>query len=199
MVYLNGSSYNAAKVKVGSESRPSLQTKAATPTTAQQTVTPDPAYDGLAAVVVRAVPTETAAVTANGTYTPSAGKFFSEVTVDVPDPPDPPNVQGHHGTGSVSATAYTATGVKLTVAKTGTYKVSWMGARNSTSGTSGSQLYIDGVAYGSAVTTFTSSYAQSVVLTDVALTAGQEVEVRARARSTSYVMLVGNLIIEQTA
>lgn len=196
MVYLNGSSYNAAKVKVGSESRPSLQTKAATPTTAQQTVTPDPAYDGLAAVVVRAVPTETAAVTANGTYTPSAGKFFSQVSVDVPDPP---NVQGYHGTGSVSATAYTATGVKLTVAKTGTYKVSWMGARNSTSGTSGSQLYIDGVAYGSAVTTFTSSYAQSVVLTDVALTAGQEVEVRARSRSASYVMLVGNLIIEQTA
>ena len=196
MVYLNGSSYNAAKVKVGSESRPSLQTKAATPTTAQQTVTPDPAYDGLAAVVVRAVPTETAAVTANGTYTPSAGKFFSQVSVDVPDPP---NVQGYHGTGSVSATAYTATGVKLTVAKTGTYKVSWMGARNSTPGTSGSQLYIDGAAYGSAVTTFTSSYAQSVVLTDVALTAGQEVEVRARARSASYVMLVGNLIIEQTA
>lgn len=196
MVYLNGSSYNAAKVKVGSESRPSLQTKAATPTTAQQTVTPDPAYDGLAAVVVRAVPTETAAVTANGTYTPSAGKFFSQFSVDVPDPP---NVQGYHGTGSVSATAYTTTGVKLTVAKTGTYKVSWMGARNSTSGTSGSQLYIDGAAYGSAVTTFTSSYAQSVVLTDVALTAGQEVEVRARARSTSYVMLVGNLIIEQTA
>ena len=196
MIYLNGNSYNAAKVKVGSESRPSLQTKAATPTTEQQTVTPDSAYDGLAAVVVRAVPTETAAVTANGTYTPSAGKFFSQVSVDVPDPP---NVQGYPGTGSVSATAYTATGVKLTVAKTGTYKVSWMGARNTTSGTSGSQLYIDGAAYGSAVTTFTSSYAQSVVLTDVALTAGQEVEVRARARSTSYVMLVGNLIIEQTA
>lgn len=196
MVYLNGKAYNAAKVKVGSESRPSLQTKAATPTTAQQTVTPDPAYDGLAAVVVGAVPTETAAVTANGTYVPSAGKFFSQVSVDVPDPP---NVQGHHGTGSVSATAYTATGVKLTVAKTGTYKVSWMGARNTTSGTSGSQLYIDGAAYGSAVTTFTSNYAQSVVLTDVVLTAGQVVEVWARARSTSYVMLVGNLIIEQTA
>ena len=196
MVYLNGKAYNTAKVKVGSESRPSLQTKAATPTTAQQTVTPDPAYDGLAAVVVGAVPTETAAVTANGTYTPSAGKFFSQVSVDVPDPP---NVQGYPGTGSVSATAYTATGVKLTVAKTGTYKVSWMGARNTTSGTSGSQLYIDDAAYGSAVTTFTSSYAQSVVLTDVALTAGQVVEVWARARSTSYVMLVGNLIIEQTA
>lgn len=196
MVYLNGKAYNTAKVKVGSESRPSLQTKAATPTTAQQTVTPDPAYDGLAAVVVGAVPTETAAVTANGTYTPSAGKFFSQVSVDVPDPP---NVQGYHGTGSVSATAYTATGVKLTVAKTGTYKVSWMGVRDSTSGTSGSQLYIDGAAYGSAVTTFTSGRVQSVVLTDVALTAGQEVEVRARARSTSYVMLVGNLIIEQTA
>lgn len=109
------------------------------------------------------------------------------------------NVQGYHGTGIVSATAYTATGVKLTVAKTGMYKVSWMGARNTTSGTSGSRLYIDGAAYGSAVTTFTSSYAQSVVLTDVALTAGQEIEVWAKAGSTSYAMIVGNLIIEQTA
>ena len=196
MIYLNGSAYNAARIKVGSESRPSLQTKAATPTTAQQTITPDPAYDGPEAVVVGAVPAETASVTANGTYTPGAGKFFSQVTVAVPDPP---NVQGYHGIKSVAATAYTATGVKLTVAKTGTYKVSWTGARNTTSGTSGSQLYIDGTAYGSAVTTFTSSYGQSVVLTDVALTAGQEVEVRARSRSTSYVMLVGNLIIEQTA
>ena len=109
------------------------------------------------------------------------------------------NVQGYHGTGSVSATAYTATGVKLAVAKTGTYKVSWLGVRSTTSGTSGSQLYIDGVAYGSEQTAFTNTYAQSVTLTEVSLTAGQEVEVWAKSGSASYAMIVGNLIIEQTA
>ena len=97
----------------------------------------------------------------------------------------------------MSATSYTATAVKLTVAKTGTYKVSWMGWRSTNSGTSGSQLYINNTAYGSANTSFTNTYGQSVTLNNVSLTAGQEIVVRARARSTSYVMAVGNLIIEE--
>lgn len=109
------------------------------------------------------------------------------------------NVQGYHGMDYVTATSYTATDVSLTVAVTGTYKISWMGFRNTTSGTSGSQLYINNSAYGSATTTFTSSYGQEVILSGVSLTAGQVVTVRARARSTSYRMYVGNLIIEQTA
>lgn len=109
------------------------------------------------------------------------------------------NVQGYHGMVSIKTTSYSTTGVKLTVAKTGTYKVSWMGVRNTNSGTSGSQLYIGNSAYGSAQTSFTNTYAQSVTLTNVSLQAGQTVEVRARARSTSYYMMVGNLIIEQTA
>ncbi len=107
------------------------------------------------------------------------------------------NVQGYLGYQSISASSYTATNVKLTVAKTGTYRVSWAGWRNTNGGTSGSQLYINGSAYDSANTTFTNTYGQSVTLTDVSLTAGQEIVVRARARSTSYVMAVGNLIIEE--
>ncbi len=109
------------------------------------------------------------------------------------------NVQAYHGMAYARATSYTATSVTLTVETTGTYKVSWMGFRNTTSGTSGSQLYINGYAYGSAVTSFTSSYGQSVVLNNVSLDAGDVLVVRARSRSTSYYMYVGNLIIEQTA
>lgn len=109
------------------------------------------------------------------------------------------NVQGYHGMDYVRASSYTATDVTLTVAKTGTYKISWMGFRNTTSGTSGSQLYINGTAYGSAHTSFTSSYGQSVILTNVSLNVGDVLVVRARARSSSYYMYVGNLIIEQTA
>lgn len=107
------------------------------------------------------------------------------------------NMQGYLGYQTVTATSYTATNVKLTVSKTGTYKVSWMGYRNTNGGTNGSQLYINGTAYGSAQTTFVNTYGQSVTLTGVSLTAGQEIVVRARARSTSYVMGVGNLIIEE--
>lgn len=111
---------------------------------------------------------------------------------------DSKNVQCYQGQSTVSTTSYTATAVKLTVNKTGTYKVSWSGFRNTNSGTSGSQLYINNAAYDSARTSFTNTYGQNVVLSNVSLTAGQEIVVRARARSTSYVMGVSNLcIVEQ--
>ena len=109
------------------------------------------------------------------------------------------NIQVYHGYQAIKVASYTATNVKLTVAKTGTYKVSWMGYRNTNSGTNGSALYINGTLYGSAVTTFVNTYGQSVVLNNVPLNQGDEVVVRARARSTSYYMGVGNLVIEQTA
>lgn len=109
------------------------------------------------------------------------------------------NVQAHHGYATVTSTSYTATSVTLTVAVTGTYTVSWMGYRNTNSGTSGSQLYVNGTARGSATTSFVNTYGHSVTLTNVSLNAGDVLVVRARARSTSYVMGVGNLIIEQTA
>lgn len=109
------------------------------------------------------------------------------------------NVQAYHGMDYVRATSMTATDVTLTVGVTGTYKISWMGFRNTTSGTSGSQLYINGTAYGSSNITFTSNYGQSVVLTGVSLTKNDVLVVRAQSRSASYYMYVGNLIIEQTA
>lgn len=107
------------------------------------------------------------------------------------------NIQAYRGYDTVAATSYTATDVTLTVAKTGTYNVSWMGYRNTTSGTNGSQLYVNGSARGSAQTTFVNSYGQSVSLTNQSFNQGDVIVVRARARSTSYVMGVGNLIIEE--
>lgn len=124
---------------------------------------------------------------------------LATVEVAVPSSGGGMNVQGYHGYATVTSTSYTATAVSLTVKTTGLYTVSWMGFRNTNSGTSGSQLYINNSAYGSANTSFVNTYAQSVKLTNVSLTAGQTIVVRARARSTSYVMGVGNLIIEQTS
>lgn len=136
-------------------------------------------------------------VTANGTYNASSDNLdgYSSVTVNVPSTSK--NVQIANGVNRVATTDYTAvSGQTLTVAETGTYDVYWSGYRSSTSGTSGSQLYIDNTAYGSANTTF-SNHGQSVHLSNVSLTKNQVIEVRAKARNTSYYMYVSNLTIIQ--
>lgn len=138
----------------------------------------------------------TKTITANGTYnaTDDSADGYSQVTVNVSS--SGKNVQGYHGMDYTQSTTMTATDVTLTVAKTGTYKVSWMGYRN-TNSSSGSQLYINGTAYGSANTTFTRTYGQSVILNSVSLTKDDVLVVRAQARSSTYFMYVGNLIIEE--
>ena len=107
------------------------------------------------------------------------------------------NVQAYRGYATVSATSYTETAVSVTVAKTGTYNVSWLGWRNTNTGTSGSQLYKNGVAVGSAVTAFQNTYGHSAGLTNQSFNAGDVLVVRARAGATNYVMAVGNLVIEE--
>lgn len=134
-------------------------------------------------------------VTSNGTHDVTN---YESVNVDVPSAASM-NVQMYNGYDYSASTSYVDTDVTLTVAQTGTYDISWVGWRNTTSGTSGSRLYIDGVAYGTAVTAFEGSYGQSVNLSDVSLNAGDVLVVRARARSTSYKMYVANLVIVQTS
>lgn len=104
------------------------------------------------------------------------------------------NTQAYSGMAYSHVGSYIATGVKLTVAKAGTYKVSWMGFRNTNSGTNGSQVYVNGTAKGSAHTSFTSTYGQYCE-ESLTLAANDVVEVWARARSTTYYMYVGNLVI----
>lgn len=106
------------------------------------------------------------------------------------------NIQAYMGMDYANATSYTATDVTLKVAKSGTYKVSWMGFRNTTSGTNGSQIYVNGTAKGSAHTSFTRNYGQYCE-ESLSLNANDVLVVRARARSASYYMYVGNLIIEE--
>lgn len=132
-------------------------------------------------------------------------QLLRSLLADIDNLPDadsgerPPNVQGYHGMGSTTATAYAATAVKLIVGRSGIYTVSWVGTRTTSSGSNGSQLYINGTAYGSASTTFTNTYVQSTKLTNVSLTEGQEVAVYAKTARSSYSMFVGNLILEQTS
>lgn len=109
------------------------------------------------------------------------------------------NVQCYMGYASKAATSYTATDVTLTVEKTGTYNISWVGWRTTTSGTNGTQLYKNGSALGSAQTSFVGSYGQCPKLTNQSLQAGDVLVVRVRSRSTSYQMYCGNLVIEQVS
>ena len=182
-----------------------LQNKTVTPTKSSQTVTADSGYDGLGNVTVSAIPSQyieptgSQTITENNTYDVTN---LASVIVNVPTSGGTDtslNTQVSLTHGSVKTTTYTATGVKLTIAKTGTYTVTWIGWRNNSGNTAGTQLYINGTAYGSATTTFTGTYGQRITLTGVSLTAGDEIEIYARARSTSYYMYAGNLIAQQTA
>ena len=57
--------------------------KTVTPTTSAQTAVASGVYT-TGAINVAAIQTQTRDITANGTYTPSSGKYFSSVTVNVP-------------------------------------------------------------------------------------------------------------------
>lgn len=98
----------------------------------------------------------TKTITENGTYSASddSADGYSQVTVNVPSQAGAAmNTQVAHGVDRVATTSYTAVnGQSITVEVTGTYDIYWTGFRSSTSGTNGSQLYIDNVAYGTAQT-----------------------------------------------
>ena len=78
---------SAGYVSAGTKSTTSqLSTQAAktvTPTASSQTAVAANKYT-LGAITVAAVPTETTSISANGTYTPTSGKWFSSVSVNVP-------------------------------------------------------------------------------------------------------------------
>ena len=101
--------------------------------------------------------------------------------------------------GRAASSTYTAVGPSITVQKAGTYHVYWSGYRSSTSGTNGSQLYINDTAYGSAQTSFNTgsglTNTQSVHLTNVSLSANAVLTIRARSRGNNYYMYVQDLII----
>lgn len=85
----------------------------------------------------------------------------------------------------------------LTCAKAGTYDVYWTCSRSSTSGTWGSQLYINGTAYDTENTTF-SNHVQNNHLSGVQIPANATVAIYGRSRS-GYYIYVPQLTIEQTA
>lgn len=104
------------------------------------------------------------------------------------------NVQILQSTTRTTSTSYTKLCGDITVATTGKYDVYWSYFRSSTSGTWGSQLYIDGSEYGSAQTTY-SNHVSNVHLSNVSLTQGDKIAVYGRSRGSNYYAYVGQLTI----
>lgn len=104
------------------------------------------------------------------------------------------NAQVLQSTTRTTSTSFTKLCGDITVAKTGTYDVYWSYFRSSTSGTWGSQLYINDSAYGSQQTTY-SNHVSNVHLSNVSLTQGDKISVYGRSRGSNYYAYVGQLTI----
>ena len=140
----------------------------------------------------------TKTITANGTYSAEDDDAdgYSEVTVNVPSGGTSKNVQTAQSTTRRNNTALGSI-ISLTCQTAGTYDVYWSCARSNTSQTWGSQLYINGTAYGTENTTW-SNNVQNNHLTGVVLSANDTVAVYGRSRS-GYYIYAPQLTIEQTA
>lgn len=170
-----------------------------TPGTSAQTISSGQYLTGNQ--TISAVPTETKDISANGTYTPTSGKFFSSVTVNVPTSGglpssivagDTPVLSSSKLAYTCTATSMTATGISVSITKAGTYRFKFSCGRTNTSGTWTTQLYKNGSAVSGATVTW-SSY-QGTCTADIACSAGDTIEIYARSRSTSYRNIVGQLV-----
>lgn len=138
-------------------------------------------------------------VTANGTYIASDDDAdgYDSITVNVSGGGGSAmNVQTAQSTDRRNNTALGSI-TSLTCEVAGTYDVYWTCARSSTSGTWGSQLYINGTAYGTENATFTD-HVQNNHLTGVTIPANATVAIYGRSRS-GYYIYVPQLTIQQTA
>lgn len=178
-----------------------IQSKGATTyqaSTSDQTIASGVYLSGTQTIKGYSVQSKT--ITENGTYTPSSGfNGFYTVTVNVPTGGGSSmNCQTAQSTTRATSSSYTDI-ISLTCEVAGTYDVYWSTFRSSTSGTWGSQLYLNNTAYGSAQTGSWSNHIQNIKLTGVSISADADVAVRVRTRGSNYYGYVGTLTIIQTS
>ena len=103
----------------------------------------------------------------------------------------------YKGLASRTANSYGSTNASVTVTKAGTYTISYVAVRGSSSGTMGTNLHI-GSTSGTNNTTWNSgTYGQAVTLTNQTISANTTVTIYATSGNTSRTIYVGNLIVEE--
>ena len=86
----------------------------------------------------------------------------------------------------------TATGIKIVVPKTGTYRFKFACGRTNSTGDWTTQLYKNGVAISGAVSTW-SNY-EGYCIADVSCDSGDEIEIYAQSRGVNYRNIIGQLV-----
>ena len=142
-----------------------------------------------------------------------AGNIKSGVTIKIGDSTDDDCVTSVTGTytgsgtskatyiyselASRTANSYGATNATVTVTKAGTYNISYVAIRGSSSGTMGTNLHIGSTTGTNNTTWNNGSYGQLVQLTNQSISANQAVTIYATSGSNSRTIYVGRLIVQE--
>ena len=105
---------------------------------------------------------------------------------------DTPIIASNVTVKTISDSNITATGIKIVVPKTGTYRFKFACGRTNLTGDWTTQLYKNGVAISGAVSTW-SSY-EGYCIADVSCDSGDEIEIYAQSRGTNYRNIIGQLV-----
>lgn len=134
------------------------------------------------------------AVTQNGNNIDCAN--YSTVSVNVPTGSSK-TLYKYEGLASRTANSYGATNAKVTVAKAGTYNISYVAIRGSSSGTMGTNLHIGATEKGNNTTWSNGTYGQYVSYTNQNIAANTDVTIYATSGNASRTIYVGQLIVEE--
>lgn len=149
------------------------------------------------AVTVTAAELEsgTKSITENGTNIDVSG--YSAVDVNVPSSGSSKAIYTYKGLASRTANSYGATSASVTVTKAGTYTISYVAVRGSSSGTMGTNLHIGSSSGANNTTWNKGTYGQSVTLTGQTIPANTAVTIYATSGNNSRTIYVGQLIVEE--
>lgn len=103
----------------------------------------------------------------------------------------------YDGLASRTANSYGATNAKVTVTKAGTYNISYVAIRGSSSGTMGTNLHIGSSSGTNQQTWNNGTYGQYVHLTNQQISANTDVTIYATSGNTSRTIYAGMLIVEE--
>lgn len=148
------------------------------------------------AVTVTAAELEsgTKSITANGTNIDVIG--YSAVDVAVPTSTSKA-IYTYKGLVSRKVNGWGATSASVTVTKAGTYTISYVAVRGSSSGTMGTNLHVGSASGEDNVTWNNGVYGQYAEQTGVTIAANTTVTIYATSGSNSRTIYVGQLIVEE--